>query len=148
MGVIYCLKLEHGKYFVGSGRPVLSDHFKGKYPWTTMFKPIKILFMHKVSNPDEDYWTFVFMTKFGMDNVRGGRFSDSERSSCMSYMLRMFWGYSNAEKFAPKLSLHSSHRNLSNLSQLEPTSLETKELDAFHLDFDENGDLQWISNSI
>jgi len=74
---IYVLKLTHNKYYVGKTKNLnnrLLDHFSNNGSvWTKKYKPIKILHIHKNCEPlDEDKYTIKYMSKYGIDNVRGG----------------------------------------------------------------------------
>jgi GIY-YIG catalytic domain-containing protein/zinc knuckle protein len=80
---IYILKLENDKYYVGKTKNPdirLNDHFNKKgAQWTQLYKPIEILEI--ISNCDiydEDKYTFKYMAKYGIDNVRGGSFIQVE----------------------------------------------------------------------
>lgn len=78
--IIYILKLESNKYYVGRTVNInfrLDQHFNtaGSY-WTMKYKPIEILKLIPNANSfDEDKYTFIMMAKHGIDNVRGGSFT-------------------------------------------------------------------------
>jgi cellular nucleic acid-binding protein len=77
---IYCLKLQYGKYYVGKTNHIdfrISDHFDGNgSEWTKKYKPIDIVeIKHNCDNFDEDKYTKIFMSKYGIDNVRGGSYT-------------------------------------------------------------------------
>ena len=77
MVYIYSLKLKASKYYIGkTDNPNfrLENHFdKGGSSWTMKYKPVSI---HEVipdqQNHDEQRITQAYMTKYGIDNVRGG----------------------------------------------------------------------------
>lgn len=72
----YILKLQDGRFFIGStddNNFLLSKHISNM--WTSTYKPIKLLQLFKLSRPINEY-VLVFMKKFGMDNVRGGSYSN------------------------------------------------------------------------
>ena len=74
---IYVLKLENNKYYVGkTTNPQfrLENHFCSTgAEWTKKYTPLKL---HELrpdqSNHDEQRITQEYMTKYGIDNVRGG----------------------------------------------------------------------------
>ena len=77
---VYCLKLEHGKYYVGKTKYPnfrLNDHFNGTgSEWTRLYKPLSIYeIKYDCDNFDEDKHTKMAMAKFGIDNVRGGSYT-------------------------------------------------------------------------
>lgn len=83
MVYIYILELENQKYYVGKTiNPYfrLADHFSNNgSKWTQMYKPIRILdLIPNCDNGDEDKYTIQYMSKYGIDNVRGGAFSQIE----------------------------------------------------------------------
>ena len=77
MVFIYVLKLQHNKYYVGkTTNPAyrLDDHFtEGGSMWTKKYKPMSIHEL-KPDQPDssEQIVTQEYMSKYGIDNVRGG----------------------------------------------------------------------------
>lgn len=79
--IIYILELENNKYYVGRTSNLqkrLSQHFSGSggSRWTKLHKPIKLLKSRDNCNSfDEDKYTLMFIDKYGVDNVRGGSFS-------------------------------------------------------------------------
>lgn len=79
MVYIYILKLQKGKFYVGktnNPRFRLEEHFKnGGSQWTKKFKPVKILrIISNCDDYDEDAYTLRYMSKYGVENVRGGQF--------------------------------------------------------------------------
>lgn len=76
---IYTLELENNKYFVGKTTNPnfrFETHFDYKgNEWTTKYKPIKLIeLIEGCDNFDEDKYTLKYMSKYGIDNVRGGSF--------------------------------------------------------------------------
>lgn len=80
MEYIYVLSLSEGKYYVGKTKNLstrLEFHMKGLgSAWTIKYKPISVVeeFLCK-SIFDEDKTTKEYMAKYGIDNVRGGAYT-------------------------------------------------------------------------
>jgi hypothetical protein len=83
MVYIYILKLVDNKYYVGKTKNPdirIAKHFDnyGAY-WTKKYKPIEIVeLINDCDDYDEDKYTLKYMEKYGIDNVRGGSFSQIE----------------------------------------------------------------------
>jgi hypothetical protein len=80
MVFIYVLKLTNHKYYVGRTENLefrLDTHFNNNgSKWTTKYKPIEIIEIFKNCDVyDEDKYTIKYMNKYGIDNVRGGTFT-------------------------------------------------------------------------
>ncbi len=87
---IYVLELKENKYYVGVTTDIerrYTEHLRGNYrasQWTKKFKPIKILQLYKLENSKEkeailyeDYMTELMIKKYGFENVRGGKFTQT-----------------------------------------------------------------------
>ena len=80
MPIIYILRLHGGKYYVGKTSNLqnrLDDHFVGDEgsAWTRKYKPIELeASFENCDDFDEDKYTIKYMSKYGIDNVRGGTF--------------------------------------------------------------------------
>ena len=78
---IYVLKLEQGKYYVGKTEKDVEERYEehdegSGSSWTSMYRPISII--ETITNPDayeEDRQTKIYMTKYGIENVRGGSYT-------------------------------------------------------------------------
>lgn len=86
MVFIYILQLESNKYYVGktSNPDVrLDSHFNSRgSEWTKKYKPIKVCeLIENCDSYDEDKYTLKYMEKKGIENVRGGSFSQVELST-------------------------------------------------------------------
>lgn len=77
---IYILSCENNKYYVGKTKDLdfrLENHFDGSgSAWTALYKPIKLIELYEnCDSYDEDKYTLKMMEKHGVNNVRGGSFS-------------------------------------------------------------------------
>lgn len=80
---IYVLKLEGGKYYVGKTGDLIAryqQHLSGEgSSFTRLHKPIKVIRTVTNASPfDEDKITKECMAKYGIENVRGGAYSQVE----------------------------------------------------------------------
>lgn len=79
MVFIYVLRLKNDKYYVGKTENPkfrIDTHFKdGGCYWTKKYKPCQIIGLFPDCDDfDEDKYTLKYMSKYGVDNVRGGSF--------------------------------------------------------------------------
>lgn len=88
--IIYVLELEHNKYYIGKKyngftnkldgniNDILPELFtKSSYEWYTIYKPIKLIeTITQLDIFDITQYVLKYMTKYGIDNVRGGCFTD------------------------------------------------------------------------
>jgi hypothetical protein len=78
---IYVLSCEEGKFYIGKTVRTVNErileHIYGQgSDWTRRYKPIKVIAIFDSSYfHSEDTITIDMMSKFGIDNVRGGSFS-------------------------------------------------------------------------
>jgi predicted GIY-YIG superfamily endonuclease len=82
---IYVLKLEGGKYYIGKSNNVMNrfqQHLNGTASaWTKKYKPISVeKTIENVSTFEEDKVTKEYMSKYGIDRVRGGSYVEVELS--------------------------------------------------------------------
>lgn len=75
--IIYILKLEHNKYYVGKTSCLSSrvlQHFTEKgSEWTKLHKPVSVIEIHEDNDIfAEEKYTLLAIDKYGIDNVRGG----------------------------------------------------------------------------
>jgi hypothetical protein len=98
MVAIYCLRLEENKYYVGKTNHIefrLEDHTGSE--WTKKYKPVSVEnIWPNCDDFDEDKYTKIMMYKHGVDNVRGGSYSQIRLPSDISSILvREFRGAKN-----------------------------------------------------
>lgn len=77
MSIVYVLKLENNKYYVGQTNNIsvrIEQHRTGRgAAWTKKYPPLEILEqMHSNGVHDENLITINMMKIYGIDNVRGG----------------------------------------------------------------------------
>jgi predicted GIY-YIG superfamily endonuclease len=80
---IYVLRLAGGRYYVGKADSIeqrYAQHLSGRgSAWTKLHKPIGIdKTFERVSPFEEDKITKEYMSKYGIDNVRGGLYVEIE----------------------------------------------------------------------
>jgi hypothetical protein len=83
MEYIYILKLKNNKYYIGKTFNVdnrYEQHLNGiGSSWTKKYKPLSILKKILSTSPfDEDKYVKEYMSKYGIDNVRGGSYTSIE----------------------------------------------------------------------
>lgn len=77
---IYVLKLQNNKYYIGKSKCVIDriiEHKNLKAAcWTKKYPVIDIIAVYpNCDDFDEDKYVKIYMLKFGIDNVRGGSYS-------------------------------------------------------------------------
>ena len=81
---IYVLKLSENKWYIGKTLRNVDERFKehieGKgSSWTTKYKPIKIEKIYKDCDYQvENHITHEYMEEYGIENVRGGSYTNVE----------------------------------------------------------------------
>ncbi len=103
MVYIYILKLDDNvggnKYYIGKTNDPerrLGEHLTGNgAAWTKLYKPIeRIELIPDCDEYDEDKYTFKYMAKYGIENVRGGNFCQVVLSKAdLKYLNKMFNGF-------------------------------------------------------
>jgi predicted GIY-YIG superfamily endonuclease len=81
MEQIYILKLRAGKYYIGKTKNIVKryeEHLTGTGSgWTKKHKPLSLLTTIKSTSLfDEDKYVKEYMAKYGIENVRGGTYSN------------------------------------------------------------------------
>jgi hypothetical protein len=82
---IYILELSNKKYYIGkTNNPKfrIQEHLEGAgSTWTKKYQPKKLIDLVELKDKfDEDNFTFKYMEKYGIDNVRGGSFCSEKLS--------------------------------------------------------------------
>jgi len=101
MPSIYILKLQNNKYYVGRTDNVdkrLAEHFSDYgSEFTKKYKPIEIYkVIENASIFDEDKYVKEYMIKFGIDNVRGGSYSNEHLDPAQLTMVKKeIWNSTN-----------------------------------------------------
>lgn len=89
---IYILNLEGGRFYVGkSENPIkrYQEHLNGSgSAWTKKYKPIGLeKVIENQTDFDEDKWVKVYMSKYGIEKVRGGAYVEIELDEAQEYAL-------------------------------------------------------------
>ena len=91
---IYVLRLEGGRYYIGKSDNVMNryqQHLNGSgSAWTRKYKPISFEKTIENASPfEEDKITKEYMSKYGIDKVRGGSYVEVELSEFHTEALKM-----------------------------------------------------------
>jgi len=94
MSSIYVLRLEHGRYYVGKSNNVTNrykQHLNGSgCAWTRKYKPVSLeKTINNISPFEEDKITKEYMSKYGINKVRGGSYVQIELSEFHMNVLKM-----------------------------------------------------------
>lgn len=91
---IYVLRLEDGRYYIGKSECVTKryeQHMQGNgSAWTRKYKPVSLEKTIKDVSPfEEDKVTKEYMSKYGIENVRGGSYVEIDLSDFQIDALNM-----------------------------------------------------------
>lgn len=94
MTSIYILKLTGGNYYVGKSENVMNryqQHLNGQgSAWTKKYRPIKLEKTIENASPfEEDKITLEYMSKYGIDKVRGGSYVEVNLSDFHTESINM-----------------------------------------------------------
>jgi predicted GIY-YIG superfamily endonuclease len=98
---IYILRLESGKYYVGKSKNPMKryeEHLKGEgSAWTKKYRPVGVERIVSNANAfDEDRYTKEYMSKYGIENVRGGSYCEVTLDDFQIEALQVeIWGANN-----------------------------------------------------
>jgi predicted GIY-YIG superfamily endonuclease len=84
--LIYALKCQHGKYYVGKTKKPINVRFREHVSgtgseWTKLHSPIEILETKPGDKWEEDTMVHRMIEKYGIDNVRGGTYCNIKLTS-------------------------------------------------------------------
>ena len=101
---VYILELQGGKYYVGKSKNPLKrirEHFESNGAgWTFSNKPLRVIELIPERGPyDEDSYTIEYMSKYGIENVRGGSFCESRLNDANIMTIRKMIKSANDECF-------------------------------------------------
>lgn len=104
MMYLYVLKCSQGKYYIGKTDNLsrrFNDHLSGNgSTWTKKYKPIKMIENRELKDEyDEDNTTKTYMKKYGIENVRGGSFTQVTLPDDVVSVLNREFNGSNDECF-------------------------------------------------
>ena len=143
---IYILKLDDNKFYIGKTRYLTNyrtnQHFKGNGSvWTKLYKPICVIeTVYDCDDYDEDKYTLMYMKKYGIDNVRGGSFSNIELSSHDIKIIDKMITSSSDKCFKCKQNGHfakycpESYKHTGNINSYKPWTVEEDQQLANELD--------------
>ncbi len=85
MVYIYILELENNKYYIGKSNIPdirIENHLNSNgSEYTKVYKPLRLIeIINDCDDFDEDKYTLQYMDKYGVNNVRGGSFSEVQLS--------------------------------------------------------------------
>lgn len=94
MESLYVLQLEDNKWYIGKTADIASrfkQHASGKGSmWTKSYKPVKIVETRRLKDQyDENNTTKEYMKKYGIDNVRGGSYTQVVLPEDVEKVLKM-----------------------------------------------------------
>lgn len=94
MPSVYILKCKHNCYYIGKTHGSyfieIDNHFRGNgCEWTKIHKPVRLeILRHFCNENDDDFYTRLYMTKYGLDKVRGGSYSQLQLSEEQVYEIK------------------------------------------------------------
>jgi predicted GIY-YIG superfamily endonuclease len=91
---IYVLRLEGGRYYIGKSADVMNryqEHLNGSgSAWTRKYRPVSLeKTIENVSAFEEDKVTKEYMSKYGIDKVRGGSYVEVKLSEFHTAAIKM-----------------------------------------------------------
>lgn len=116
MSIVYVLRCINAKsnrhvYYVGRTdhfRDRMTSHYGGRgSQWTKQHKPQDVIFLKKSTDLyDEDLITLKYMEKHGIENVRGGSFSNPKLFSSQLRVISRMLANATGKSFYCKPILH------------------------------------------
>lgn len=99
--IIYVLRLKDGKWYIGKTNDAIKrfmQHLEGNgSAWTKMYEPIEIVEeFRNVDSFDEDKITKQYMAKYGIENVRGGTYTQINLDNItITFLQKEIWSAQN-----------------------------------------------------
>lgn len=96
MPTVFILKCRDNCYYIGKTNGSyfkdIDNHFKGMgCEWTQKHKPIRVeILRHFCDETDDDFYTRLYMTKYGLDKVRGGSYGQLELTEQQLHEIRHY----------------------------------------------------------
>ena len=128
MVFIYILRCLGDKYYIGyTNTPNFSIENHDFNEWTKTYKPVEIVeIFDNCDRYDEDKYTIKYMSKYGIDNVRGGSWKDFNLSiydrTTLGKMIQDKNEIRNNNQYSysynnPTYNFHNNHQNDNNGNQ-------------------------------
>ena len=145
MVYIYVLKLTNNKYYVGkTDNPDLrlKAHIDNSgSTWTKKYKPIKIIELFEGDKYDEDKYVQKYMDKYGIENVRGGSYSNIKLNSTQKSALKHIMKSNNDKCFKCNMKGHFASNCYYNKNlELLASSKDYESADELDIYSDSDGD--------
>jgi len=127
---IYILRCEQDKIYVGKTKNVnlrFEQHMNGfGSTFTSKYKPISIIETHVEMNEfDEDNYVKLYMKQYGIDNIRGGSYSNLSLTSSQIEVLNLELNHSDNKCFKCNNTGHYSNSCLIEKNNILKTYLIT-----------------------
>ncbi|CAB9513422.1 ZnF_C2HC [Seminavis robusta] len=107
---LYVLKLENGKYYVGKTNNLkrrYEEHLAGRgSKWTKRHRPIEIFHQEPCNGFFEDAFVYTYMSRYGIQNVRGGTYSKIRLSKDDRARIEMQFRHAGDQCFVCRSSNH------------------------------------------
>lgn len=126
--LIYVLKLECEKYYVGRTKKTITERFKEHMSgygsiFTKTYKPIRVIeYFESHDNYDEDKHTLKMMEKYGIDQVRGGSFVSevlsNEEKNLIKKMINNASNWSKDEEKQLRKLFVDENKNILTISKI------------------------------
>lgn len=131
MASIYVLQCESGKYYVGKTTDVMrrfEEHKAGKgSAWTKKYKPVRLTECRSVtSDHDENNVTEDLMKKYGIENVRGGIYTQINLPEEYTNVLKLKFRGTDDTCYKCNLAGHFANKCPNNVEVLKVKKMSAK----------------------